>query len=213
MIRPKAADGRRYARPMPQVRPADASDVPRLAEVLADAFLDDPLTMWLFRADDGLRERLRRSFHALLGRVYLAKGHTLTTTDLAGAALWSPPGKWKLTAVQQLRLAPAMLRAVPLSQIRNGSRLNVLVTRAHPRDPHWHLSVLGVAPARQRSGVGSALVRPILDRADAERVLCHLETSKEANIPYYVRHGFEVAEELAMPHGAPRVWTMTRRPL
>jgi ribosomal protein S18 acetylase RimI-like enzyme len=195
------------------VRLAGSADASRLAEVLADAFVDDPLSKWLFNEDAGLRERLRRSFEALLRKVYLRKGHTYTTDDLAGCAMWAPPGKWKLTILQQLRVAPVMLRLMSGVNLRNGARLNTQVEHAHPADPHWHLSVLGVEPARQRSGVGSSLMRPILDRADADRVLCHLETSKEENLAYYARHGFEMSSELQLPEGAPRVWTMTRRPL
>ena len=195
------------------VRLATNSDVPRLAEVLADAFEDDPLSKWLFTDDAGLRERLRRSFAGLMRRVYLAKLHTYTTDDLAGAAMWAPPGKWKLTVVQQLRLAPLMVRLMSGVNLRNGARLNVQVEHAHPADPHWHLSVLGVDPARQRTGVGSSLLQVVLEKADADRILCHLETSKEENIAYYARHGFETSSELELPEGAPRVWTMTRKPL
>jgi len=200
-----------YARPM--VRLAGSADVPHLAEVLADAFVDDPLSKWLFGDDDGLRERLRRSFDGLMRKVYLGKGSTYTTEDLAGCAMWAPPGKWKLSIAQQLRLAPLMLRLMSGVSLRNGARLNVQVERAHPADAHWHLSVLGVDPARQRSGIGGSLMRPVLERADADRVLCHLETSKDENLAYYARHGFEISTELELPTGAPRVWTMTRRPL
>jgi len=198
---------------MSDVRLATPADTPRLGEVLADAFEDDPLSQWLFGVNSTLRDRLRRSFDALLRRVYLTKGNTYTTDDLAGCAMWAPPGKWKLSVLQQVRLAPLMLRVMPSAGLRNGARLQTQVEKAHPADPHWHLSVLGVDPARQRTGVGTSLMRPVLDRADADRVLCHLETSKEENLAYYARHGFETNNELELPPGAPRVWTMTRRPL
>jgi len=200
-----------YARPM--VRLAGSADVPRLAEVLADAFEDDPLTTWIFGGDDGVRERIRKSFAPLLSRVYVPKGHSYTTEDLAGAALWAPPGKWKLSVFQQLRIAPLFLRLVPRQRVFDAARLQRSVEHSHPADAHWHLAVLGVDPKRQRSGVGAALLRPILERADAERVLCHLETSKAENIPYYERHGFHVTTDLEVPPTAPPVWTMTRRPL
>jgi predicted N-acetyltransferase YhbS len=46
----------------------------------------------------------------------------------------------------------------------------------------------------QRRGLGSRLVRPILERADRDGVACHLETADPANVPYYRRFGFEVVE-------------------
>jgi ribosomal protein S18 acetylase RimI-like enzyme len=203
-----------YAAPVAgEARLVERADIETLSRVLADAFVDDPLSQWLFGDDGRLGDRLYASFRVIIRRVYIKKGHAYTTKDIAGGALWAPPGKWKLSVVQQLWLAPTYVRIVPPARLRGGARLNVLLERAHPRDPHWHLSVLGVDPKRQRTGVGGALIRPVLERADADRVLCYLETSKEENIPYYARHGFEVTTELDMPPGAPRLWTMTRRPL
>jgi ribosomal protein S18 acetylase RimI-like enzyme len=36
------------------------------------------------------------------------------------------------------------------------------VEAAFPDEPAWYLVVLGVAPAAQRKGAGSALMRPVL---------------------------------------------------
>src|SRR5438045_34035 len=110
--------------------------------------------------------------------------------------------------------------ARPMSDVRlatraDTARLGEVLADAFEDDPlsQWLFGVRGVDPARQRTGAGTSLMQPVLDRADAERVLCHLETSKEENLAYYARHGFETINELELPPGAPRVWTMTRRPL
>jgi ribosomal protein S18 acetylase RimI-like enzyme len=81
----------------------------------------------------------------------------------------------------------------------------------HPRDPHLYLSVLGVDPSAQRTGLGSRLLEPGLERCDREGVPAYLESSKEANVPFYERHGFRVTDEVAMPRG-PKLWLMWREP-
>jgi ribosomal protein S18 acetylase RimI-like enzyme len=196
-----------------QIRQVHRNDIDSLARVLAAAFESDPLSRWIFGDHDGLPDRLHASFERALTVIYVPKGHSYTTVDLAGASLWSAPGKWKMSFFQQLRLAPSFLRILGLRRAaERGAPMGRLVERAHPAEPHWYLGVLGVDPARQRSGVGNALVRPMLDRADREHTLTYLETSTAENVPYYERFGFTIREELELPHEGPPVWTMGRQP-
>ena len=79
-------------------------------------------------------------------------------------------------------------------------------------EPHWYLSVVAVEPSQQGRGIGSALISPMLERADAERKACWLDTHQEQNVRLYKRHGFEVAEQ-SQPKGHPiPVYGMLRRP-
>ena len=61
--------------------------------------------------------------------------------------------------------------------------------------PHDYLWLLGVTPAAQGKGVGSRLLTAGLARVDAQRRPAFLETSTEANVALYRRHGFEVIDE------------------
>jgi ribosomal protein S18 acetylase RimI-like enzyme len=192
------------------MRPITAADVPDVAGVIADAFADDPFWTWLFPAAD--RRLVVRSSVRQLQVAYLPKGHSYTNSTLTGAALWSPPGKWRLSTSQQLRLAPSYLRLLGPSRMRTASRGFAVIERGHPDEPHWYLSVLGVSPAHQRSGIGRSLIEPILERADRERMPTSLETFKAENVPYYERFGFEVTLEDVVPGGGPHMWAMVRRP-
>jgi predicted N-acetyltransferase YhbS len=86
-----------------------------------------------------------------------------------------------------------------------------LIERAHPREPHWYLAVLGTDPAHQNRGVGAALVGPVLAQCDAQGLGGYLESSKEHNIPYYRRFGFVVTGQIDLPRG-PSIWPMWRDP-
>ena len=82
---------------------------------------------------------------------------------------------------------------------------------AHPSEPHYYLAVLGTEPELQGGGIGSALMRPVLDMCDRDEVPAYLESSKERNIAFYARHGFRVTREMKLPKGPP-VWLMWRDP-
>lgn len=196
---------------IPAVRPATAADVPRLCTVLARAFEDDPVAAHLIPSDRRRLRGLRAFFRAQLSRDLLPFGRVFTTGDRSGAALWAPPGK----AVPQglpvllslLSIAPYVVGRTLPRTMRSLAR----ITSVHPREPHWYLAVLGTDPPCQGRGIGSSLLQPVLARCDAEGTRAYLESSKESNVPFYRRHGFEVTGEVRLP-GGPPVWTMWRDP-
>ena len=91
-------------------------------------------------------------------------------------------------------------------------RLLFEVDGRHPKDPHWYLATLATEPARQGTGIGSALLRDKLAEADEQGVPAYLESSKDRNVPLYARFGFEVVEEFRSKTGGPPIWRMWREP-
>ena len=182
---------------------------------LARAFFDDPLFNFLVpdlltqsRANITLLQPLvidARGF----GEVWVAK----QGSKIAGVAAWLPPGAYPRGVRRETLGLLRDARSVP----RLGSRLLVAIRlqnalqRAHHRvkEPHWYLSLLGTDPVFQRSGAGTALLAPILERCDTEGMPAYLETQKEENVPWYHRFGFDVVQELKVS-GCPSMWTMRR---
>jgi len=194
------------------VEKATAQDTPTLAQTLARAFYDDPAIGWMVPDDE---RRLRvgpLGFGAWLEKIYLPKDEVYTDPDRRAAALWAPPGKWRMSVGLQLRLAPRMMRVVGMKRLPLVVKGLTMMDKKHPDDrPHWYLAVLGTDPDHQGKGLGSAVMKPVLDRCDAEGVGAYLESSKEQNVPFYRRHGFEVIEEAHLPEGPP-LWLMWREP-
>ncbi len=89
-------------------------------------------------------------------------------------------------------------------------RVLAFLDTKHPHEPHYYLPFLGVEPASQGRGIGSALMRPILERCDREGMPAYLEASSERNRALYERHGFELIEEVRLPGGGPPMWRMWR---
>ncbi|CAN5787416.1 GNAT family N-acetyltransferase [soil metagenome] len=194
------------------VRSVTAADEPALAAVAARAFEHDPIWTWIVPDERTRLDRLTRFFEVMGRRVFAPAGrHRLTTTDLAGMAVWAPPGTWRVSPVRMLPAVPGMVRALG-SGTRRVARFSSYLEKKHPAEPHWYLEMLATAPAHQRRGVGAELVAPVLERCDTEGILAYLETETDANVPYYRRHGFDVTEEVDIPGGGPHLWLMARPP-
>jgi ribosomal protein S18 acetylase RimI-like enzyme len=196
---------------LPLVRRATADDVTAMAAQMARTFLDDPVTSHIFRNEARREAGLRAYFRTQMKADYLAFGGCYTTDDHAGSAIWAPAGKPLQTGLAGIL---TMLPVLPYvaANLRTTLRLLALVEAKHPREPHWYLASLGTAVGQQGKGVGGALMRPVLEHCDVEGVPAYLESSKERNLPFYRRHGFEVVEEVALPDDGPTLWTMWREP-
>jgi GNAT superfamily N-acetyltransferase len=192
------------------VRKLGPADEPPAVAALARSFYDDPVMSWIFRDDSRRLEQLERGF-ALFGRTLWFNHDEAYTTDArAGAALWLPPGTWKVGFLRQLTLLPAMVR-IGRGDIGRLMRTLNLIENEHPHDRHYYLPILGVSPEWQGKGLGTALLRPVLGRCDREDVPAYLEASSPRNRALYERHGFEVTGELRSGDSPP-FWAMWRKP-
>jgi ribosomal protein S18 acetylase RimI-like enzyme len=196
----------------PAIRRARSEDIPQLAAVLARAFFDDPVASWAWKPDD-LRLAALERFQATRIRQLIVHEEVWCSEDLACAALWAPPGHWHATLSETAQLLPSFMRRRLFARMPMVAIGWEKLERGHPRKPpHFYLAVLGTDPEAQGRGIGSAVLRGVLDQCDRDGVAAFLESSKESNIAYYSRHGFRVTEEVRLMRG-PSMWRMWREPL
>lgn len=179
--------------------------------VLARAFYSDPV--WSYLCPDAWRRRTHLAWlFERWARVVAPLGAGYITRGGEGVAVWLPPehgpdvGLWTLV---RAGLVWAPLR-FGLGWLRRSAAIAADLARRQRADldePHWILDVLGVDPDCQRSGVGSALLAPVLARADAEALPCYVITHNPANVAYYQRFGFEL---LHVPDSHPRAISLRR---
>lgn len=68
-----------------------------------------------------------------------------------------------------------------------------------------------MADGHRGQGIGSALLRSVLERCDLEGVPAYLEATCVRNSDLYARHGFTVRGEVVLPDGPP-LFPMWREP-
>ena len=191
------------------VRKANGHDLPGVVETLAAAFQDDPFMAWWVPDEARRREILPACFEIVVDANH--PHDELYTTDPvpAAAAVWIPPGA-QPTAEEAAEQAAWYAEVAA----ETADRLLYALERMdenHPADPHAYLFLLGTRPAWQSQGLGSALLRAILDRCDRDGTPAYLEATSPGNQRLYARHGFEVVGEIALPDG-PSMWPMWREP-
>ena len=182
--------------------------------MMARAFHDDPLMMWIF-PDDQMRDRRLPAFFAasMRGTGLRYEGTEVMVADgaVVGCATWLPPQAWMPTAWQQLVALPGYLLTLG-PRFAIASETYGMMLRVHPRRPHVYLAGIGTDPPLQGTGIGGDLMRSRLARCDATGMPAYLESSKERNVPFYERHGFTVTRELRIANSGPLLWLMWRDP-
>jgi GNAT superfamily N-acetyltransferase len=186
------------------------------AAVLGRAFFDDPLFVYFF-PDAERRACMNPLIFGVGIRYAQVSGEVWTIPGTAtGTAVWLPPVNPRPSEdgleKAGLGIVLAQFTADELARFDN---YVTYTDAAHVRitpQPHWYLFMVGVDPDHQGKGIGSAVLRPIFARADAEGMPCALETMNGRNVPFYERQGFAVLEHTIMPHSDIEVWVMRREP-
>jgi len=186
------------------------------AGILARAFQLDPPMIYMV-PDGAERARLLPPFMKTFVTYASMFGEPFTTFEKPEAvALWRPledltetPERDRQAGIDQI---PAILGAENFGRLMH---IASLADRFHERTApgkHLYLQFLGVEPSRQGQGLGSAVIRPMLERADAEGLRCYLETFQPKNVPLYQKHGFKISIEEVEPNSGVRGWGFIREP-
>lgn len=192
-----------------------ADKIPAAAAVLARAFHDDPIWTWTFPSEED-RARLLPWWMEVSTRYCQLFGEVHASGDISGVADWLTPGNTSFPPDRLLAAGYGPMREVfgerPYERFMRMLAITQPLHEEAMPGPHYYLMLLGVDPPLQGQGIGGALIQPVLARADAAGLPCYLETEREINVRFYLRHGFRVLVETAVPGGGPAIWTMARTP-
>ena len=165
---------------------ADADKARAIATIMT-AFTADPALRWvlpdpqqyLTHGPEFVRRFCGRAFDNQSG--FVAEG-------FMGAALWLPPG----VDPDGEGIEEWIKEAVPEEDQNKVSAFFDEMDRYHPHEPICYLPMIGVDPASQGMGLGSALLAHALAAVDREAKAAYLEAPTERRRDLYIRHGFEV---------------------
>ena len=170
------------------------------------AFSADPAARWMYPDSQQYWEHFHSFVKAFAGAAFEHGGAALVDGYLA-AALWLPPG----IHPDEEAMGKLIRSTVPESDQANVFAIFEQMDRYHPTEPHWYLPMIGVDPAHQAKGYGSALLRHALARFDREDNLAYLESTTPSSARLYQRHGFELLGTIQVG-SSPQLFPMIRKP-
>jgi GNAT superfamily N-acetyltransferase len=194
-----------------RARRAGGADAEAASAALADAFADYAWTRWTVDSrEHGARiESLQR---LVIERIALPYGEVWVADDESGrissVAIWMPPG----SSIPESVLEATAAAQAELEGDRHDAsvRAEVACEMLRPERPHYLLGAVGTRSDSHRQGLATAVLTPMLDRAESEGAIVHLETSAADNVRFYERLGLWVTGEIDVPGGGPHVWAMAR---
>lgn len=181
-------------------RSATPADVDAIVDTLTTAFFRDPL--WGPAFPD---EQRRATQAAAMWRLYVTSAlrypWTLVTPGVEAAAVWIPPGGTELTPREEDGLEGLLTTAAGPGVAKSILEIYDQLDAAHPDEPCFYLSLLGVHDDHRGKGLGMGLLAECLARIDALGAPAYLESSNPANIDRYRSVGFTPRDTITIATG------------
>ena len=191
------------------IHPAGPDRVPALAAMFGRAFVNEPMMTWPFGSDGDVAGRMELAF-----RLYFESieplGILWEAGEGVGGMVMVPDDRiaaWEVAQSDDARI----LAIAGVGGARYHSMWEWVIERT-PGQGVWLLDALGVDPAVQGTGVGSALARHGLAMATEAGRPTFVETGTPRNVPFYEHLGFNLVDEGDAPGGGPRIWFLRHDP-
>jgi ribosomal protein S18 acetylase RimI-like enzyme len=188
------------------IKSATAADKDFAIAAVVQAFSADPSARWVYRDERQYWVNFPIFVKAFAGAAF-EHGSADCVVGCSAAALWLPPG----IHGDESALSELLRRSVGDSDQKDVFSMFEQMDNCHPAEPHWYLPMIGVAPAEQGRGYGSALLKHGLERCDADHRVAYLEATTPQSVRLYERHGFERLGTIQVA-SSPPLFPMLRRP-
>jgi ribosomal protein S18 acetylase RimI-like enzyme len=188
---------------------ATTKDASLVSQIISEAFSNDPVMQWW---NPHSRELAQYIFGMTARFLFVKHKETYLTSDGAGAALCLPPNvnSDSLSLLPKVLIGGYAMFKTGAEGIKKLLAMGKYFNDHHPVEPHFYIHALGVRHNQNGRGIGTTLLRAIIERCDREGLLAYLENSNIRNLPLYQCVGFRVDTEGQLPFDGPRIWFMVR---
>ncbi|MGI8637163.1 MAG: GNAT family N-acetyltransferase [Segetibacter sp.] len=164
----------------------------RIIELLAECLDDNKSVNWIVKQDSQRKERIRHlidySFDACIDSDQIR-----LTDDQNGVIICSLSDD-KLPFLEEAYLtARFVFQVTGIDGVGKALRREEYIKSFHPQDYEYiYLWFIAVDKSAQGTGIGSKMIKEIIDESEKENIPIYLETSDERTLQFYLKHGFQV---------------------
>ena len=174
---------------------ADYKDKELIVNILAQSFDGNKSVNYIVKQDSKRAKRMKKLMEYSFEVCHLF-GDVFLTEDKKGCALIVMPDKKKTRLKSILLDAKLAFSCISLSNLKKAMAREAAIKKLHPNEPMYYLWFIGVDPSEQNKGVGTSLLKEVINEGSAKHRPIYLETSTLKNIPWYEKFGFIVYDKL-----------------
>lgn len=174
---------------------ATYQDKGRVVNILAESFDDNKSVNYIIKQDKKRNLRIRKLMAYSFDICYLY-GEVFLTNDKSGCALILLPDKKKNNLTSILLDIKLIVSCIGIANIKKAMKRESKIKELQPKELMYYLWFIGVVPDQQNMGLGSSLIKQVMEEAHSKQRPVYLETSTLKNIPWYEKFGFKIYNRL-----------------
>ena len=181
------------------MKKVDYCDKKLIVNILSNSFDSNQSVNYIVKQDKKRVKRIR-SLMDYSFEVCAMFGKVLLSDDRKACALVLYPDR-KRTTLKSIWLDLKLIfNCIGLSNVFKAMDRESKIKKIQPKERMCYLWFIGVNPIYQGSGIGSKLLREIIEESEMEDRTIYLETSTMKNLPWYKKFGFEVYNKLELDY-------------
>ncbi len=181
------------------MRKADYNDKYLVVDILTKSFENNQSVNYIAKQDE---KRLKR-ISALMDysfEVCHSFGDVFLSDDKKACALVLYPDKKKTTLKSILLDVKLIFSCIGIENIKKALSRESKIKQLQSKELMYYLWFIGVDPEHQNEGIGSDLLKEIIEDSKHKERPIYLETSTLKNLPWYKKFGFQIYNELDLTY-------------
>lgn len=175
---------------------ATLKDKQLVISVLSEAFENNHSVNYVVKQDAEKAKRIKALMDYSFNVCY-QYGNVFLSNDKQACALILYPDKQKSTILLDLNL---VFNCIGLTRAKKVLQRNSKIKNQYPEKEIAYLWFIGVNKQQQGKGLGTLLLKEIIEYTELLKRPIYLETSMPQNLPFYKNLGFEIYSELNFGH-------------